>query len=133
MLLLTNTFFYVYTAALLLIGGSGLLIAPWELSMIFGVSLTKTPELSAATLVNQYRFLKGLEFAAGCFAWSWRHEILTEIKFRRTFLIFVWAGVGGRVLSILIDGWPRWPFLVFAVIEAFTGILMLRREGLSND
>lgn len=111
--------------ALLLIGSSGVLIASWELSRIFHVPLESMPAVAAATLSNQYRFLKAMELSCGCFSWWWRKEIFSDVRFMRLFLVIVWGGVGGRLLSMIADGVPSAPFLAFIVIEALTGILML--------
>ncbi len=124
---ITTIFFYTYVLALLLIGGSGLLIAPWELRTVFHVDLDSMTAMNAATLLNQYRFLKGVEFASGCFSWRWRREIYSVPAFRHAFLVIVWAGVGGRLLSVFIDGKPQVIFLGFLIIEAITGILMSLR------
>ncbi len=124
---ITKIFFYTYILALLLIGGSGLFIAPWELRTVFHIDLDSMTAMNAATLLNQYRFLKGVEFASGCFSWRWRREIYSVPAFRYNFLIIVWAGVGGRLMSVFVDGKPQVIFLGFLIIEAVTGILMSLR------
>jgi len=126
---ITKLFFCLYVIALLLIGGSGLFIAPWELRTVFHVDLDSMSAINAATLINQYRFLKGVEFASGCFSWHWRREIYSIPAFRHTFLVIVWAGVGGRLLSVFVDGEPHVLFLGFLIIEAITGILMSLRRS----
>jgi uncharacterized membrane protein len=117
-------FFYLYVIALLCIGGSGLFIAPWELRRVFQIDLSSMPALAASTVVNQYRFLKGIEFAAGFICWRWRLQIFSTPESRLSFLVIVWAGVLGRLLSLFIDGPPSVAFIAFLVIEALTGVLM---------
>ncbi|HVB39803.1 MAG TPA: DUF4345 family protein [Terriglobales bacterium] len=121
---ITYFFFYLYVAALLLVGASGVLIAPWELARVFHVPLSAMPARAMATLVNQYRFLKGMEFACGCFGWWWRREIFSDPRYLRLFLVIVWAGIAGRLLAVLLNGMPTALFMAFLLIEAFTGVLM---------
>lgn len=122
---ITYFFFYLYVAALLLVGASGMLIAPWELTHVFHVPLAAMPERAMATIVNQYRFLKGMELACGCFGWWWRLEIFSDRRYLRLFLVIVWAGVAGRLLAVALEGVPTALFVAFLLIEAITGVLML--------
>lgn len=120
-----QVFYYGYTLMLLCVGGSGILIAPWELSRVFSVDLAAMGALPAATLLNQYRFLKSMELAFGLFCWLYRRPIWAGGRARLLFLAGVFAGVAARVISIEADGLPHWAFLVFAGLELICGALML--------
>jgi hypothetical protein len=120
----TRVFYYGYTLMLLGVGGSGVLIAPWELPHIFAVDLSAMGAQPAATLLNQYRFLKSMELAFGLFCWLYRRPIWAGGQARGLFLAGVFAGVAARAISIGVDGVPHWAFLVFAALELVCGLLM---------
>lgn len=121
----TRVLFWGYVLMLLGVGGSGIVIAEWELTHIFAVRLDDMDKLARATILNQYRFLKSVEFAFGLFAaWcSW--EIFCVHKYNRIFLIGLFGGVAARTLAIALDGVPHWAFLVFLALELVTGVLVL--------
>lgn len=123
--LVTRVFYYGYTWMLLGVGGSGVLIAGWELPHIFSVNLSTMAPQQAATLLTQYRFLKSMEFAFGLFCWVYRRWIWTGGTARRLFLAGVFGGVAARLISLVMDGVPHWAFLVFAGLELICGVLMM--------
>jgi Domain of unknown function (DUF4345) len=130
--LITKFFFYLYVITLVVVGFCGLFVAPWELRLVFHVDLNSMSAIDAATLSSQYRFLKGLELGCGCFALRWRREIFSTRAFRHSFLIIVWAGVFGRLVSLLVEKRPHTLFLIFLILEAITGILMLLLKSDQN-
>ena len=134
MSLLTRILFWGYALMLVGVGASGIFIADWELSRIFQVPLSDMGALQRATILNQYRFLKSIEFAFGLFSLLYREEIFRVAKFKRVFLIGVFAGVGARSLAIVLDGVPHWAFLVFVALELATGVLVWiqSRSGLAS-
>jgi Domain of unknown function (DUF4345) len=118
-----RVFYGGYTLMLLGIGGSGILIAPWELPHIFAVDVTALGAQPAATLLNQYRFLKSTELAFGLFCWWYGREVWAGGKARLLFLAGVGGGCAARALSIAVDGVPAWPFLVFLALELACAVL----------
>lgn len=122
MLFLTRALFYIYVAALLGVGASGIFIAEWELAHLYGVPLSQMEPTAQATILNQYRFLKSAELAFGIFAWLSRHDILAGGTARRIFLIGVFIGVGARLFATAVDGMPHWSFLLFAAEELAAGV-----------
>ncbi len=125
MTLLRRLFFYGYTFMLIGVGASGIFIAHWELTHVFRLPLSSLGAEVQATILTQYRFLKSAEFSFGLFCYYFRKEIFQGTSLRFLFVTMVFLGVGARVLSLFIDGMPHWAFLVFATLEAVTGILML--------
>jgi hypothetical protein len=123
---LALVFFWGYTGMLLVIGASGILIAPWELRHIFSIPLDSLSGEQRASILNQYRFLKSAEFAFGTFCVTHRTAIFDGGLSLRIFLCGVFAGVLARLLSLLVDGVPQWAFLAFAALELVTGVLVWR-------
>lgn len=122
-------FFFGYTGMLLVIGASGILIAPWELTHIFSIPLDALSIEQRASILNQYRFLKSAEFAFGVFCITHRAAIFGGRLGLRVFLCGVFSGVLARLLSLLVDGMPQWAFLAFAALELVTGVLVWRAAG----
>ena len=125
MALLTRVLFWGYVLMLLGVGASGIFVAEWELGRIFQVRLDDMDSPARATILNQYRFLKSMEFAFGLFSLLCRDEIFRLHTFNRIFLIGLFGGVGARLLAILLDGMPHWVFVVFLALELATGALDL--------
>jgi len=121
---LARLFFWGYALMLLSVGATGMLIATWELPTLFDVPLDAMRDVERATLLNQYRFLKALEFAFGLFCVAYRHEIFTPGRGHRIFLGGLAAGVAARLGSCFVDGAPKMVFVVFMVLELATGLLV---------
>ncbi|MEM6485459.1 MAG: DUF4345 domain-containing protein [Pseudomonadota bacterium] len=89
-------------------------------------------EATGAGTLNVFRAIMGLYLALAGF-WlvgAYRADLRTGALWS---LILFMSGVGaGRVLSILLDGWPH-PLLVFFTgvefVSALTGFLLLRAGG----
>lgn len=124
---LATLFFWGYTLMLLVVGGAGMLIAPWELRSIFSVPLDSMATQAQATLLNQYRFLKAMELAFGLFCMGWRGPIHQPGPAHQLFLAGISAGVAARLGSWAVDGYPHPIFLGFAAGEAITGLLVAWR------
>lgn len=122
-------FFYGYTAMLLCVGFSGIFIAHWELQRIFGIKLSLMTHEGAATILNQYRFLKAMEFSFGVFCLSYRTKIFAGGGARKLFLAGVFTGVAARSISIIASGWPQWAFTIFLVLELACGVLVMMQPG----
>jgi len=122
---LARTLFWVYTAALIGVGAAGVFSAEWELTRLYDLKLTGLEDMLRATVLNQYRFLKGVEFAFGMYCLVCRDDIFRVLRFNRVFLIGVFGGAGARVFSIFVDGVPHWAFLVFIAIELAAGVCVL--------
>jgi len=117
-----HVFLIGYLAMLLGVGASGVFVAPTELTGFFRLDLRDMLPVDRSTFVNQYRFLKSIEFGAGVFCAVWRHEILRERSFSLMFLVIVFSGVLARAFSVVRDGRPRSLFLVFMTLELVTGV-----------
>jgi hypothetical protein len=112
--------FFAYAAMLLGVGAAGIFTARWELTRVFHVDVVAMSPMDGATFLSQYRFLKALELGLGVFCFAYRRRIFTERSFNRFFLFFVLAGVAARSLSLIADGWARWPFIAFLLLELGT-------------
>jgi len=118
-----QVFFWGYTAMLLGVGASGVFVAHWELVTVFSMPLIEGTTV-AATILNQYRFLKAMEFAFGLFCAIWHRDIFRNTREHRVFLGGVFAGVAARLLGLAHDGMPRIAFVIFAALELITGLLV---------
>jgi Domain of unknown function (DUF4345) len=124
MRLLNVLLFFGWVGTLVLVGASGIFIARWELATVFHVDLGAMSDEARSTLINQYRFLKALEFGFGIFCVLFRREIYKDPRFNRLFLSVVLLGVGARVLSMAVDGWPHWAFIVLTILELLTFVVV---------
>ncbi len=121
--------FYGYALFLVLAGGLAGIFAPrWSpLSFevyaraVFDGGLQGEPLVSA---LNQYRYLKSMEFGLGLFALLFRREIYTQQKANRYFLGIFFFGAASRALSMVVDGQPHPAYIVFVVLETVVGILI---------
>lgn len=131
MIRITRLLTLVYALALTLVGGSGVFIAEWELQQVFALDTAALGSSAEATLLNQYRFLKAIEFAAGVACLIGFEPIFAAPRITRLFLLLVGTGAGARVLAIVVDGWPNPMFLMFLGIElavfALVAVHHLRR------
>lgn len=111
--------FYGYAWFLVLPGGVlGLLVPQWGplpfevfANGIFDAPLSDTVLASA---LNQYRYMKSMEFGFGLFSLLFRERIYRERRFNRFYLGIVVLGAAERALSVVVDGTPR-PFYVAAI------------------
>lgn len=120
---IARVFFWGYTAMLLGVGASGIFVARWELTHVFSMPLVAGTTITA-TMLNQYRFLKAMEFAFGVFCATSHRQIFCHTRENTVFLAGVFAGVGARLLGWSVDGTPHIAFVIFAVLELITGLLV---------
>jgi hypothetical protein len=106
-----------YSAMLVVVGTAGILSARWELATIFKVDPSSWSPDIQATMLNQYRFLQGLELGAGLFCLAYRSDIMAGGRASRVFLAIVAAGIAGRAFAWSVDGRPATAFVIFLVLE----------------
>jgi hypothetical protein len=106
-----------YSAMLVVTGIAGILSARWELATIFKVDPSSWSPDIQATMLNQYRFLKGLELGGGLFCLAYRADIMAGGRASRVFLAIVAAGIAGRAFAWIVDGTPATAFVIFLVLE----------------
>jgi hypothetical protein len=116
--------FYGWSGALLVLGGLGVFTGAWELKSIFQIDLAGMGREATANLLNQYRFLKAIEFGFGLFCFMFRREIFRSLVFNRLFVSIVFLGAAARALSIAVEGWPHWGFVGITVLEFLTGFVV---------
>lgn len=132
--------FYAYCFFLVLIGGVlGLLVPKWgPLSFeVYATTIfkTKIDHMSMASALNQYRFMKSMEFGFGLFGLLFKNEIFTIKKFNYYFLGIMFLGTAMRVLSYFVDGTPRPAYIFFIFLEftIWVVILLYSRTTLKNQ
>lgn len=118
---IATVLFYGWSGALLVLGAAGIFTGRWELATIFNVDLALLGQKGTATLLNQYRFLKAVEFGFGLFCFVFTREIFTVRIFNRLFLGIVFLGSIARALSMLVEGMPHWALTGITVLEFATG------------
>lgn len=109
---------------LLIAGGACILFAETELRRGFSIDLNRPDAQQGATILNQYRFLKGIEFASGVICIAPRREIFSAIEPAKAFLLVVFAGVCEQSFSVIVDGTPSLPFLLFLAYALLVGVLV---------
>ncbi len=107
-----------YGLMLKAVGAAGILTAPWELRTVFHLDPAAWPHEVHATFLNQYRFLKAVEFSAGVFCIAYHKTVLTGGRAAWVFLVLVVAGVAARTLSWVVEGAPSALFLTFLALES---------------
>ncbi|MCY1043255.1 DUF4345 family protein [Corallococcus sp. bb12-1] len=121
--------FQGYAWFLILVGGVlGLLVPRWG-PLAFevyarGVFDAGLPDQTLGSALNQYRYMKSMEFGFGVFCVCFRDFIYTDRRFNRFYLGIIFLGTAERALSVLLDGMPR-PFYVAAIfIELSVGLIV---------
>lgn len=133
-----NAAFYGYALFLVISGGIlGILVPRWgPLSFevyaraVFNNGLQGEPLVSA---LNQYRFMKSIEFGFGLYALLFRREIYTQRKVNRFFLGIIFLGAANRALSMVIDGRPHPAYIFFVVLEVVVGFLIYLHTRVTVD
>ena len=125
MKLLAYTLFYGWAGALLILGGAGIVTGRWELQQFFHLDFSAMSDSARGTFLNQYRFLKSIEFGFGLFCFVFRREIFSVRLFNRLFLTIVFAGVAARLLSMVVDAWPHVAMVSVTALEIATGVVIL--------
>ena len=114
-----------YSVMLVVVGTAGILSARWELATIFKVDPSAWPPDVQATMLNQYRFLKGLELGSGVFCLAYRTDIMAGGRAAWVFLAIVAAGIAGRAYAWTVDGRPATAFVIFLVLEALVFVAVV--------
>ena len=106
----------IWAGSALVFGAIGAVAAPWELQVAFA-----TPSAETA-LLNQYRFLRGVEMGAGLLFLVLRKEVLTTARLGGLFVGVAGLGATGRALSWAADGTPPLWVAGLLTIEASAAV-----------
>jgi hypothetical protein len=118
-------FFFGYAGSLLVFGGLGTFTAHIDHRLLFHINPSGLPQLAAASILSQYRFLRAIECGFGLFALCFRREIFTQTLLNRVFLGTMFFGVTARFISLVWDGPPYPIFYFFFGSELIGGIVIL--------
>lgn len=113
----SNVFFYGYVGTLILAGAWGAVFARVDQPLLLDLDIEQLPPRTQANHLSQYRFLRAIELGFGLFAFLHRDAIHRQRPFNRLFLFTMSAGVGGRLLSLGLDGAPAPAMYFFGGFE----------------
>ena len=94
------------------------------LDYLFGVSVVDTNEL------HIFRAIMGLYLALILFwVWGALNGDMTHVALY-SLIVFMFGLAGGRLISMLADGWPHWLLVTYFFLElafGIIGVLLLRK------
>ncbi len=99
---------------LILVGAIG--VAGGGIGVVLGPVTGAAPQQISPSTSSEYRFLSGVWFSLGCVLWWSLRQPVARRAVTRIVVICGIAGGVGRLVSLLIDGWPG-PFIVALVVE----------------
>jgi hypothetical protein len=106
-------FFFGYVATLIAAGAWGVIGARVDFPALLRLHLGAIPARAQANLLSQYRFLRALELGFGTFALVYWRRIYAVRSYNRLFLATMACGVGARLISLAVDGFPSWWMYAF--------------------
>ncbi|WP_412061642.1 DUF4345 family protein [Rubrivirga sp. IMCC45206] len=114
----------VWAASALVFGAVGLVAAPWELGVAFGAAGL------GASVLNQYRFLRGVEAGVGLLFLVLRRDVLADRRLGLLFVAVAGLGALGRALGAVLDGPPAaWMWGLFALEAAAAAAVAAHHAG----
>ena len=121
--------FYGYALFLVTAGGLLGLVAPTFAPMAFeayGGTFFQLdlPSETMNSALNQFRFMKSLEFGLGVYAFLFRKEIFTVRKHTLYFVGITMLSALSRGLSLLLDGMPHPAYLAFMAVEFSVAVIV---------
>ena len=125
---LAKACFLVLAVAFVVLGASGVVLPTLDFPQQFGVDFDalRLDALQRASLLDQYRFLKGCAMGFGVFTLAFRREIWTSRKHNRVYLGILFMLVAARLLALALDGMPRMHFVAIVIpFELVTAVLVL--------
>lgn len=118
-------FYYAYAGLVLAAGFWGAFGNPHlDFRILFHFSPDTLDAFARINLLDQYRFLRAMEFGFGLYCFLFTREIFRHRKFNILFLLTMTSGTLARIVSLLWEGKPSLPMCFFLGFEA-TGILVI--------
>jgi len=116
------------------VGLSGIFFGAWEFSFL--PTNLETVSGDRTTFLNQVRFLKALELAAGIMIFSVRREFFERRTINRAVVALLWVTPLARVASLALDGVPHWTFVALLGVElsgaTVVALYSIQRFGFST-
>jgi hypothetical protein len=100
-----------------------------SLSYLFGF------EVEGRNLIHIFRAVMGLYLALVCFWLAGAFSASLTVPALWSLVIFMFGLAGGRVLSLLLDGFPHWLLFAYLVVELAFGVMgvkLLRSSQLAR-
>jgi hypothetical protein len=123
----------LYSLMLLVVGFVGIWTARTELERLFHLQPSSwTPDV-AATVLNQYRFLKAVECGSGIFCILFRADIMAGGRHAAVFTAIVSLGIFARSVAWIADGRPHPLFIGFLVLEILVLAVFVLNARVTDD
>lgn len=122
---LSYFFYYAYAGLVLLAGVWGALGSPrLDFRILFHFSPDTLGAYARINLLDQYRFLRALEFGFGLYCFLFAREVFSNRKFNTLFLMTMALGTIARITSFWAEGRPSAAMCFFLAFEA-TGLVVI--------
>jgi hypothetical protein len=118
-------FYYAYAGLALLAGFWGAFGSPrLDFRILFHFSPDRLGAYARINLLDQYRFLRALEFGFGLYCFLFVREVFRNRKFNALFLVTMASATVARIVSFLAEGMPSAAMCFFLAFEA-TGFVVI--------
>jgi hypothetical protein len=122
---LSHFFFYCYCGLAVAAGCWGAFGNPQiDFSVLFHFPVRSLDTYTRVNLLDQYRFLRGIELAFGMFCLAMTREIFSVPKYNLLFLAGMSAGTTARIVSLFAEGRPSAAMCFFLIFE-LAGIVVI--------
>lgn len=122
---LSRLIFYSYAGLAVAAGFWGAFGSPrMDFGILFHLPVDSLDHYARVNLVDQYRFLRAIEFGFGLFCLFLVREIFSVPRYNLLFLATMTAGTCARIVSLVRDGTPSDAMCFFLGFE-LAGILII--------
>ena len=122
---LSHFFFYCYCGLAVAAGCWGAFGNPRiDFGVLFHFPVQSLDAYARVNLLDQYRFLRGIEMGFGLFCLVLTREIFSVPRYNMLFLCAMSAGTCARIVSLSVDGRPSAAMCFFLAFE-LAGIVII--------